>query len=215
MPGAGSHRPGPRSPRGPAAALVLLLTVLLLAGQRAEPAAATGSAAAQAVRAAVDAFGDTGTLAVVLAPQQRRLTGLTVRAIEAHSARLVAERAHNGQLDRVFPTASLVKLFLAEGVLWRARTGQVTLSPEDLDTLQTMIARSSDAAASAVWDRFEGAALVRDVAARYDLTRTAPPRVAGQWGEATTTPPQATSLASSRCCPSSPTRTTPRRSCGG
>ncbi|MGY1640774.1 serine hydrolase [Geodermatophilus sp. SYSU D00703] len=184
MPAAASHRSGLRRARGTAAALVLLLTVLLAA---ARPASAAGSPAAEAVRAATAAFGSTGTLAVVVAPQESRLTGLTARAIEARSARLVAASAANGQADRVFPTASLVKLFLAEGVLWRARTGQVTLDADDLDTLQRMIARSDDAAASAVWVRFDGAGLVREAAARYGLPRTAPPRVPGEWGEATTT----------------------------
>jgi hypothetical protein len=182
MPAAGSHRSGLRRARGTAVALALFL--LLLA---APPASAAGSTAAEAVGEATAAFGSTGTLAVVVAPQQSRLTGLTARAIEARSARLVAASADNGQADRVFPTASLVKLFLAEGVLWRARTGQLALDADDLDTLQRMIARSDDAAASAVWVRFDGAGLVREVAARYGLPRTAPPRVPGEWGEAATT----------------------------
>ncbi|MGY1622991.1 serine hydrolase [Geodermatophilus sp. SYSU D00965] len=187
MPAAASHRSGLGRARSTAAAVVLLVTALLLAAQPARPASAAGDPAAEAVTAAADAFGSTGTLAVVVAPQQSPLTGLTARAVEARTARLVAASADNGQADRVFPTASLVKLFLAEGVLRRARAGQVTLGPSDLATLQRMIARSDDAAASAVWVRFGGVGLVREVAARYGLTRTAPPRVAGEWGEATTT----------------------------
>jgi hypothetical protein len=187
MPAAASYRSGLRYARGTAAGVVFLLTALLLAAPPARPASAAVGATAEAVTAAAAAFGSVGTLAVVVAPQQSPLPGLTVRAVEARTARLVATGADNGQADRVFPTASLVKLFLAEGVLRRARTGQVTLRPDDLGTLQRMIARSDDAAASAVWVRFGGADLVRDVAARYGLTRTAPPRVAGEWGEATTT----------------------------
>jgi hypothetical protein len=187
MPAAASHRSGLRRARGTAAAVVLALTVLLLAGPPARPASAAGGATAEAVAAAAAAFGSTGTLAVVVVPQQSRLPGLTVRAVEARTARLVAGSADNGQADRVFPTASLVKLFLAEGVLRRARTGEETLTADDLGRLQRMIARSDDAAASAVWVRFGGPDLVRDVAARYGLTRTAPPRVPGEWGEATTT----------------------------
>ncbi|MGY1690511.1 LppW family protein [Geodermatophilus sp. SYSU D01105] len=187
MPAVASPRSGPGRARGTSALLIALVGVLLVAAWPAPPAAATAVSSADAVAAAAAAFGDTGTLAVVVAPQQTPLTGLTARAIEARTTRLAAASADNGQGDRVFPTASLVKLFLAEGVLARARAGQVTLTPDDLGTLQRMIARSSDPAASAVWGRFDGPGLVRDVAARYGLTRTAPPRVLGEWGEATTT----------------------------
>ncbi|UOY02551.1 serine hydrolase [Blastococcus sp. PRF04-17] len=50
-----------------------------------------------------------------------------------------------------------------------------------------MIRSSDDPAASALWVRYDGDRMVRDVAARYGLTGTGPPPIPGQWGQATTT----------------------------
>lgn len=116
----------------------------------------------------------------------------------------VAERRHPGaagrtpgeaprvavsgdQADRPFPSASLVKLYLAADVLHRARSGQLQLGPADRELLAEMIRRSDDPAASEVWVRFAGEQMVTDVAARYGLTGTAPPPVRGQWGQTPTT----------------------------
>ncbi len=187
MPAVASQRLRPRRARAAAALPAALLAILVMTVLPARTAAASGPPIGEVVAAAASAFGPTGTVAVLVTPQHSRVTGLTARAVEARAARLAAAGADNGQADRVFPTASLVKLFVAEGILHRARTGQVTLTPGDLATLQEMIARSSDPAASQLWGRFDGEGLVRDVAARYGLGGTAPPRVRGQWGETTTT----------------------------
>jgi hypothetical protein len=81
----------------------------------------------------------------------------------------------------------MVKLFVAEDVLHRARQGALTLTPADRRWLRDMIRRSDDPAASALWVRYGGDRMVRDVTARYGLTGTAPPPTPGQWGQATTT----------------------------
>jgi hypothetical protein len=81
----------------------------------------------------------------------------------------------------------MVKLFVAEDLLHRARTGLLRLTDEDFALLQSMIRRSDDPAASALWVRYGGARMVTDVAARYGLTGTAPPSSPGEWGETTTT----------------------------
>lgn len=91
------------------------------------------------------------------------------------------------EAGRPFPTASLVKLFMAEDVLHRARVGQETLGEPDRARLRAMVRSSDDDAASAVWVRFGGSRLVTGVAERYGLTGTAPPGTPGQWGRATTT----------------------------
>jgi hypothetical protein len=128
-----------------------------------------------------------GTLAVVVTAQQVPAPWLAPRAAARRSARLAAARADNGLADRPFPTASLVKLLVAEDILHRARTGRVTLTPQDFTLLRAMIQRSDDAAASTLWGRFGGGQMVTDVAARYGLTGTAPPATPSQWGETTTT----------------------------
>ena len=171
----------------------VLVAVVLLALLLAEVATPRWAAAedavgpAEIVPAVTAAYGDVGTFAVVVAHQEERLTGGSIRAAEAHSARVQARTAGSELADRPFPTASLVKLFLAEDVLHRARTGAVALTPEDRAQLEVMIRGSNDPAASDVWVRFGGAQAVRDVATRYGLTGTAPPLRWGQWGETTTT----------------------------
>ncbi|MBB3084310.1 serine hydrolase [Geodermatophilus sabuli] len=166
---------------------VVALLLLLAVGAGAAPAAAGGLPAAQVVPAVTAAYGPTGTLAVVLAWQEVPAEGLSLRAAEARSARVSAATAGNDLATRPFPTASLVKLFLAEQLLHLARTGAVVLSPDDLRRMADMVRRSSDATASDLWVRFDGNRLVRDVAARYGLSGTAPPRASGEWGETTTT----------------------------
>ncbi|RBY78751.1 LppW family protein [Geodermatophilus sp. TF02-6] len=185
MPRGPSRRAQPRRARrvGLLPALLVLLGVLVVPGR----AGADGRPAAEIVPAVTAAYGPTGTFAVVVARQQTRAEGRSLRAAEARSARVEAASADNGLADRPFATASLAKLFVAEDVLHRARTGAVALEPADLAWLQEMIRSSGDLAASLLWERFDGDRMVRDVAARYGLTGTAPPRISGQWGETTTT----------------------------
>jgi hypothetical protein len=171
-----------------AGALLPLVVVCSLLSAPAEPARAGDPPPAQLVAAVTAAYGDDGTLGVVVAHRQTRVSGMPLRAAATYSARIAAQVADNGAAaDRPFPTASLVKLFLAEDILHRARTGRLTLRAPDVGRLEAMIRRSDDAAASALWGRFDGARAVTDVAARYGLTGTAPPAVRGQWGETTTT----------------------------
>jgi len=178
-----------RSPRGalvPVLVLCLLLGEVALAGAR---RALAGPPAAEQVPAVVGAYGiPSGTLAVALAAQGTPADGLTARALDAREARLARRTADNGAAaSRPFPTASMVKLFLAEDVLRRARAGTLTLDARDWRRLQAMVRSSDDPAASEFWDRVDGPQAVRDVAARYGLTRTAPPADPTQWGETTTT----------------------------
>jgi hypothetical protein len=184
----------PRAPRRartgtPRVLVTVVLLALLLAGIGAPRSAAAQQdlAPADVVPAVTAAYGDVGTLAVVVARQQPRLTGLSIRAAEAAGARVLAQRAGNELADRPFPTASMVKLFLAEDLLHRARTGALTLTPEDRAQLEVMIRSSDDPAASDFWVRFDGARMVRDVATRYGLSGTSPPARWGQWGETMTT----------------------------
>jgi Beta-lactamase enzyme family len=163
----------------------LLIVGLLTPSGRAD---AGGPPAADLVAAAVAAYPGIGTLGVAVARQHAPVTRGSIAATEARAARDTGYAADNGAAaERPFPTASMVKLFLAEDILHRARAGQLTLGSSDFVQLQAMIRHSDDPAASALWVRFGGPAAVTRVAARYGLTGTAPPRVPGQWGEATTT----------------------------
>ena len=170
--------------------LALTLLGLVLAEIVRSPdrrAAAGGPPPAHLVPAVVAAYPPVGTLAVAIARQQIPRDGLSIRAAEARSARAAASAAANEAADRSFPTASMVKLFMAEEILHRARTGRLALAEDDPWLLQEMIRRSDDPAASTLWVRYGGGQMVDDVAARYDLPGTRPPAVPDQWGEATTT----------------------------
>ena len=182
------RRPG-RAPLLLVLLVALLVEGMLFPGRR---AAAQNPAAADVVAAAVAAYGGVGTLAVVVATQRRSavgtsIAGTSITAAEARTARATAYGADNGLADRPFPAASMVKLFMAEDILHRARAGLLSLTREDFVLLQTMIRRSDDPAASTLWVRFGGGRMVADVAARYGLPGTAPPVPAGQWGSTTTT----------------------------
>ncbi|MGY1651057.1 serine hydrolase [Geodermatophilus sp. SYSU D01119] len=83
-------------------------------------------------------------------------------------------------------TASLVKLVVVGRLLQLGAEGAVALGDTDLGRMERAVVRSDDTAMSLLWDRFDGAALLTDVAARAGLGATAPPAEAGQWGEATT-----------------------------
>ncbi|MFD2093729.1 serine hydrolase [Blastococcus deserti] len=163
---------------------VVLAEVLLPPDRR---AAAGGPPAAQLVPAVAGAYPPVGTLAVYVARVHVPVTSGSIRAVEARSARMAAAAAGNAVAERPFPTASMVKLFMAEDILRRARNGQLSLRPDDPVLLQEMIRSSDDPAASALWVRYGGGRMVTDVARRYRLTGTTPPAVPGQWGQATTT----------------------------
>ena len=90
------------------------------------------------------------------------------------------------EADPPFPTASLVKLYLAEGILHQNRRTGEPLAAADGALLDAMLTRSDDDAASRLWVRHDGAARVAEVAQRYGLTATAPPARPGAWGQATT-----------------------------
>ncbi|RFU20732.1 serine hydrolase [Geodermatophilus marinus] len=181
------RRPGSLRRGGLVLALLLpalLATALVLPERR---ASAGELVPADAVPAITAAYGAAGALAVVVAPQLQPAGDLPERAAEARAVRALAAARGNDLADRPFPTASMVKLFLAEQVLHRARTGQVGLTDADRARLERMITRSDDPAASAVWVQFDGAQAVQDVARRYGLLSTTPPAERGQWGETYTT----------------------------
>lgn len=165
--------------------LALVVSVVLPVPDR--RASAGGPPAAQLVPAVVAAYPSVGTLAVAVARQHLPADGMSIRAAEARTARLAAAAAGNAAAGRPFPTASMVKLFMAEDVLHRARTGRLALRADDPGLLRDMIRSSDDPAASTLWVRYGGGQMVTDTARRYRLTGTAPPALAGQWGQTTTT----------------------------
>jgi hypothetical protein len=154
---------------------VLLAEMLQLGTGRSGGDGSRAAAPGGPVPAAVDAAATAG------AP------GATVAVATARVAAGVVRLGLSPEAGRPFPTASLVKLFIAEDVLHRARTGGPALEPADHALLAEMIRRSDDTAASRLWVRHGGGQMVSAVAARFGLTGTAPPADPGQWGSTTTT----------------------------
>ncbi len=171
------------------ALLCLGLLVVVLGGMLSPErrAAADGPPAAELVPAIEAAYPPVGTLAVFVAPQQIPVSGLTIRAAEARTAGLAAATGGNAAADLPLPTASMVKLFIAEDVLHRVRTGRLVPRADDPRLLERMIRSSDDPAASTLWVRYGAGRMVTDVARRYGLTGTTPPASPGQWGSTTTT----------------------------
>jgi hypothetical protein len=168
--------------RGRGTLVALILVAVLTEVLHARGLATAHRPGAHLVPAVVAAYGEIGTLAVVLAHQAPHAAHA-----DARSTGNVGWTADNGAADRPFPTASMVKLYMAQDILHRARIGAIHLDRTDFALLQDMIRRSSDPAASTLWVRYGGGAMVTDVAARFGLTGTAPPSIPGQWGQATTT----------------------------
>ncbi|MGY1696672.1 serine hydrolase [Geodermatophilus sp. SYSU D00814] len=90
-----------------------------------------------------------------------------------------------GAGDAVY-SASLVKLLVVGRLLELQARGEVVLTDLDRSLMERAVVRSDDAATSLLWDRWDGAALVGAVVTEAGLGATAPPAVAGRWGEATT-----------------------------
>ncbi|MEI4281305.1 class A beta-lactamase-related serine hydrolase [Klenkia terrae] len=137
------------------------------------------------IGAALVGFGPVGTLVAAVAPvQSPEPPGTTADAVARGSAGSWAV----GDVDRPVPTASLVKLYLAEGILATARTAGTALPAEDLARIDAALTSSDDLAASELWVAYDGPAVLADVVARYDLQGTsAPTPDPGAWGQTLTT----------------------------
>ncbi|MBB5166080.1 hypothetical protein HNP02_006064 [Mycobacterium sp. AZCC_0083] len=78
-------------------------------------------------------------------------------------------------VNKPFPIASVVKLFIADDLLLQVSQGKTTLSPADRASLDVMLRSSDDSAAQNFWDRSGGNAIIARVKARYGLPGTTAP----------------------------------------
>ena len=83
-------------------------------------------------------------------------------------------------VNKPFPIASVVKLFIADDLLLQVSTGQTKLSPADRSSLDIMLRSSDDGAAQMFWDRSGGNAIIARVKSRYGLAGTTAP-YNGHW----------------------------------
>jgi hypothetical protein len=78
-------------------------------------------------------------------------------------------------VNRPFPIASVVKLFIADDLLLQESKGETQLSAADRASLDVMLRSSDDGAAQNFWDRSGGNAIIARVKARYGLPGTTAP----------------------------------------
>ncbi len=149
------------------------------------PAPSPSSSLPSPAAAALAGFGPVGSLVAAVRPaQSAEPPGTTADAV----ARGSVGSWSTGDVDRPVPTASLVKLYLAEGILAAARTAGTDLPAGDLARIDAALTTSDDPAASQLWVTYDGPTVLADVVARYDLQgTTAPAPDPGAWGQALTT----------------------------
>lgn len=118
------------------------------------------------------------------ATDQARAAGadLKLAILDRNTGALIS----NGRADTPFPTASVVKLFIADDLLLQQSDGQTTLSLADRKSLDAMLRSSDDSAAQIFWDRSGGNAVITRIVARYGLTGTTAP-YNGHWDVTTST----------------------------
>jgi hypothetical protein len=83
-------------------------------------------------------------------------------------------------VNKPFPIASVVKLFIADDLLLQESKGETQLSAADRKSLDVMLRSSDDSAAQMFWDRSGQNAIIARVKARYGLTGTTAP-YNGHW----------------------------------
>lgn len=100
---------------------------------------------------------------------------ITTAVLDRTTGEMVSQGANTP-----FPIASVVKLFIADDLLYRESKGETELSEADLESLGIMLRSSDDSAAQMFWDRSGGNAVIARVVARYGLTGTTAP-YNGHW----------------------------------
>lgn len=93
--------------------------------------------------------------------------------------RNTGQAVSNG-INKPFPIASVVKLFIADDLLLQESQGKTKLTPADHSSLDSMLRSSDDGAAQMFWDRSGGNAVIARVVARYGLAATTAP-YNGHW----------------------------------
>lgn len=97
--------------------------------------------------------------------------------------RVTGEYRDNGQVaHQHFGSASLVKLFIADDVLYRSWRGEFGMTEYDWNQLDLMLRSSDDPAASRFWSNHGGPAIINRVKSRYGLNEIQPPPSAPWWG---------------------------------
>ena len=87
----------------------------------------------------------------------------------------------NASASTAIRTASLVKLFIADNLLQRQRSGEFQLSEQDGALIESMLIFSDDSAAESLYSRFGQETMVIEVAQRYGLASLTPASPPAEW----------------------------------
>jgi len=79
-------------------------------------------------------------------------------------------------------SASVIKVVIAEELLYRAGLGEIDLAPPERDRMETMLIDSNDSAASSLYRQFGGISLIEAALSRHGLTESRPPTDPQFWG---------------------------------
>jgi hypothetical protein len=80
-------------------------------------------------------------------------------------------------------SASVVKVLIADELLYRDAQGEIELGPAELAQMETMIMDSNDSAASSLYSQFGGVSLIAAALTRHQLTESGPPVNPRYWGD--------------------------------
>ncbi|MGH3723119.1 MAG: hypothetical protein ACRDUS_03200 [Mycobacterium sp.] len=117
------------------------------------------------------------------ATAQAKNAGATLTAvIKDRASGAVVSNGNNSTIA----IASVAKLFIADDLLMRESTGDVTLTPADRASFDRMLQSSDDSAAEIFWQRGGGNSIITRVAARYGLNSTTVPSDGMWWNTIST-----------------------------
>jgi hypothetical protein len=117
------------------------------------------------------------------ATAQAKSAGAVLTAvIKDRSSGAVVSNGNNSTIA----IASVAKLFIADDLLMRESTGDVTLTPADRVSFDRMLQSSDDSAAEIFWQRGGGNSIITRVAARYGLASTNVPSDGMWWNTIST-----------------------------
>lgn len=79
-------------------------------------------------------------------------------------------------------SASVIKVVIAEELLYRASLGEITLGTSELARIESMLIYSDDSAASSLYSQFGGVSLIAAALNRHAMTESGPPANPQYWG---------------------------------
>lgn len=79
-------------------------------------------------------------------------------------------------------SASVIKVVMAEELLYQRSQGDIELGSSELALMETMLKDSNDGAASRLYSQFGGVSLIMAALSRHQLTESGPPADPQYWG---------------------------------